>query len=99
MFRIKEFYSRYLSKIGSYGAVVIGFIILSFVMEDSSPYTIYIYDKKINELKKEIEQCRSEIELNRERLKDFRTDRSELERFAREEYLMKKPNEDLFIIR
>jgi cell division protein FtsB len=99
MFRIKEFYNKYLSKISGYGAVIIGFIVLSFVIEDSSPYTLHIYGKKINALEKEIEQYRAEIEVNRKKLENLRTNKEGLERFAREEYLMKKPNEDLFIIK
>ncbi|MDR2388970.1 MAG: septum formation initiator family protein [Tannerellaceae bacterium] len=99
MFRAKEIYTQYLSRINAYGIVVIGFIALTFVAGDSNLYKHYIYTKKIYELEKEIRQSRDEIEANRKKLKDFHTNKEGLERFAREEYLMKKPNEDLFIIK
>ncbi|MCS2919424.1 septum formation initiator family protein [Parabacteroides merdae] len=42
---------------------------------------------------------RKEIEINSKKLNDLHTDKEGLERFAREEYFMKKPNEDVYIIK
>ena len=36
--------------------------------------------------------------MNGKKLKDLHTDKEGLERFAREEYFMKRSNEDVFII-
>ena len=36
--------------------------------------------------------------MNSKKLNDLHTDKEGLERFAREEYLMKRANEDIFII-
>jgi cell division protein FtsB len=58
----------------------------------------YKYDEKIQSLEKEIVQCKDEIETNNKKLHDLRTNKEGLERFAREAYFMKKPNEDVFII-
>jgi cell division protein FtsB len=99
MFRAKEFYGKYLSKVNAYWMVIIGFVALTFVAGDSNLYKHYTYMKKIYNLEKEIEQYREEIEMNKKKLKDLRTNRDGLERFAREEYLMKRPNEDIFIIK
>ena len=38
------------------------------------------------------------IKENTEKIKELKTDQAHLEKFAREEYLMKKANEDIFII-
>ena len=38
------------------------------------------------------------FENDRNRLNELRTNNENLEKFAREQYLMKKPNEDIFII-
>jgi len=39
------------------------------------------------------------IEINSKKLNDLHTDKEGLERFAREEYFMKRSNEDVFIIK
>ena len=99
MSRIKDFYNKYLSRINAYWLVTIVFFALTFVMGDSSLYKRYTYDEKIRSLEKEIKHYQKEIEINRKKLNDLHTDKEGLERFAREEYFMKKPNEDVYIIK
>ncbi len=97
--RIKEFYRKYLSRINAYWLVTIGFLILTFTAGDSNLYKRYTYDEKIRSLEKEIKHYQHEIEVNSKKLNDLRTDKEGLERFAREEYFMKRKNEDVFIIK
>ena len=59
----------------------------------------YMYDRKIHSLEREIKAYREEIKINSEKLNNLRTDKEGLERFAREEYLMKRENEDIYIIK
>lgn len=99
MSRIKDFYNKYLSRINAYWLVTIVFFALTFVMGDSSLYKRYTYDEKICSLEKEIKHYQKEIEINSKKLNDLHTDKEGLERFAREEYFMKKPNEDVYIIK
>lgn len=99
MSRIKEFYQKYLSRINAYWLVTIGFLILTFTAGDSNLYKRYTYDEKIRSLEKEIKHYQEEIEINSKKLNDLRTDKEGLERFAREEYFMKRANEDVFIIK
>ena len=99
MSRIKDFYNKYLSRINAYWLVTIVFFALTFVMCDSSLYKRYTYDEKIRSLEKEIKHYQKEIEINSKKLNDLHTDKEGLERFAREEYFMKKPNEDVYIIK
>ena len=99
MSRIKAFYNKYLSRINAYWLVTIVFFALTFVMGDSSLYKRYTYDEKIRSLEKEIKHYQKEIEINSKKLNDLHTDKEGLERFAREEYFMKKPNEDVYIIK
>lgn len=99
MSRIKDFYNKYLSRINAYWLVNIVFFALTFVMGDSSLYKRYTYDEKIRSLEKEIKHYQKEIEINSKKLNDLHTDKEGLERFAREEYFMKKPNEDVYIIK
>ena len=79
--------------------MTIGFLILTFTAGDSNLYKRYTYDEKIRSLEKEIKHYREEIEVNSKKLSDLRTDKEGLERFAREEYFMKRKNEDVFIIK
>jgi len=95
---IKDFYNKYLSKINAYWLVTIGFVALTFIAGDSNLYKRYQYDEKIRSLDKEIEFYKKELEQNSKKLNDLQTDKDGLERFAREEYFMKKPDEDIFIL-
>lgn len=99
MSRIKEFYQKYLSRINAYWLVTIGFLVLTFTAGDSNLYKRYTYDEKIRSLEKEIKHYQEEIEINSKKLNDLHTDKEGLERFAREEYFMKKANEDIYIIK
>lgn len=99
MSRIKDFYNKYLSRINAYWLVTIVFFALTFAMGDSSLYKRYTYDEKIRSLEKGIKHYQKEIEINSKKLNDLHTDKEGLERFAREEYFMKKPNEDVYIIK
>ncbi|MCI0522173.1 MAG: hypothetical protein L0Y37_00810 [Bacteroidales bacterium] len=51
-----------------------------------------------NRLAREKEFYIGRIEEDRRKLNELRTSNENLEKFAREQYLMKKPDEDLFII-
>lgn len=53
---------------------------------------------KIEALIKEKEYYLSKIEKDKNRIHELKTNRENLEKFAREQYLMKKKNEDIFII-
>ena len=99
MSRIKDFYNKYLSWINAYWLVVVGFMALTFTTSESSLYQRYTYDKKIRSLEKEIKFYQDEIKDNTQKLQNLRTDKEGLERFAREEYFMKKENEDVYIIK
>ena len=72
---------------------------MSFTAGDSNLYKRYTYDEKIRSLEKEIKHYEEEIAINSQKLQNLRTDKEGLERFAREEYYMKRPNEDVFIIK
>lgn len=51
-----------------------------------------------HELKRQKEFLEKEIKKNRQNMEELRSNSDKLEKFAREEYMMKKPGEDLFII-
>lgn len=98
MERLKEFYDKYLSKMNKYALAIIFFLLLLFTTTDSNPFMMYKYDTKIRSLDKEIREYKKAIEEDRRKLDALKTDREGLERFAREEYFMKREDEDLYII-
>ena len=53
---------------------------------------------KLKALKEERAYLRDKIEADRQQLKILQNDTQELEKFAREKYLLKKENEEVFII-
>lgn len=53
--------------------------------------------KKCNKLQNERGYYITEIENNKSELNELQTNRKSLETFAREKYLMKKDNEDVFV--
>jgi cell division protein FtsB len=53
--------------------------------------------QEIKSLETELTQYRQDIERSREEIKRLTTDTLYLEKVAREKYLMKRDNEDIFI--
>jgi cell division protein FtsB len=53
---------------------------------------------EFNQLNEEKNYYEKKIEEDRKRITELKTDADNLEKFAREQYLMKKDNEDIFII-
>ncbi len=54
--------------------------------------------REYNQLLQEKEYYLHKIEEDRKRINELKTDNDNLEKFAREQYLMKKDNEDIFVI-
>ncbi|MCU0432848.1 MAG: septum formation initiator family protein [Bacteroidia bacterium] len=62
---------------------------------------IFMQIKRRNEVKKledERDYYSNEIKINQQEIQELRSNPKELEKFAREHYLFKKDNEDIFII-
>ncbi len=54
--------------------------------------------RRIKSLEEEKVYYLQKIEEDKKKIKELRTNAENLEKFAREQYLMKKPNEDIFIV-
>jgi cell division protein DivIC len=54
--------------------------------------------RKLNSLEEERNYYAKEIERNKQDMMELKTNPKNLEKFAREKYLMKRPNEDIFVI-
>jgi cell division protein FtsB len=56
------------------------------------------FSKQLNELEKERQYYLLEIESNKNKLVELQTNSANIEKFAREQYLMRKEGEDVFVV-
>jgi cell division protein DivIC len=75
------------------------FVTFIAFFDDRDLVTNYHHRRQLNELEKSAEYYRQEIEKTKAELDQLKTDAATLEKYAREKYLMKRDNEDIFIIR
>ena len=61
-------------------------------------FSQYELTQKLKQLKAEEKYYQMEIEKNKNDMNELRTNPRNLEKFAREKYLMKKDNEEIFVI-
>ena len=80
-----------------YFLTIIGIIVSLLFFDKNDVVTQFDLIQKRNKLQKEKEYYISEIENNRTNLSELQTNTKSLEIFAREKYLMKKDNEDVFV--
>lgn len=78
--------------------IVLLVIIMLFFFSDSNIMKRIKSDKEIRSLKNQIEFYRKKTEIDKAKLHELQSDKDNLEKFARENYLMKKENEEVFII-
>ncbi len=98
MRRFIDFFGKYKGKVNKYYLTLLIFAVVTFFIGDSTLYQRYQYDKKIRQLHSEIREYKQKIEENKAKLNSLKMDNESLERFAREQFLMTKPDEDLYII-
>lgn len=84
--------------INRYFLIGVGFILLLVLSENSIVYT-YKLHKQLNEIKSKKEFYINEIKQDSINIIRLRTDMDAIEKFGREKYMMKKDNEDIFIVR
>jgi cell division protein FtsB len=69
-----------------------------FFISESSIFARFSYDAKIMELNSQIEHYRNKTIEDKQKLQELQSDKDRIEKFARENYLMKKPDEDVFLV-
>lgn len=74
------------------------FLIWIAFFDQNNLITQIQYRMELNKLEEEKEFYQDEIKQIRADLKELKTNPKTLEKFAREKYLMKKDNEELFVI-
>jgi cell division protein DivIC len=74
------------------------FLVFITFFDDRDLMTNYRHHHQLKDLEQSAEYYRNEIEKTKTELNQLRTDAATLEKYAREKYLMKRDNEDIFII-
>lgn len=80
---------------------VIAFILFAIwiIFFDENSIVSHVQSKRqLNELEQQKEYYQERIVTDRQKLEDLNKGKDELEKFAREQYQMSKPDEDVFII-
>ena len=80
-----------------YMITVVGFLVIIVFLDDNSLIQRDKQRQEIKSLTAEIEKYRKQFEEDTEKLKELNENPDAMEKIAREKYLMKKPNEDVFI--
>lgn len=81
-----------------YLLAIILFVVWMMFFDEKDWGLIYTHKNKLNDLQKSEQQLGKMIKDTREELGLLKTNTQTIEKYAREQYLMKKDNEDLFIV-
>lgn len=79
--------------------ILLVLIVFLFLFGENSLIKSNKYSLEIQNVKKEIKQYQLQADSNKIKLDELNSSKENLEKFARENYLMKKNNEEVFIIK
>ncbi len=97
--RIKSFFAGSFPIIrNKYVLTILVFGIWVFFFDQNNLLTRISDVKALRRLEEEKLYYQQKIKDDQQRLRELKTDNANLEKFAREQYRMKKPNEDIFVI-
>ncbi|MDD2798935.1 MAG: septum formation initiator family protein [Bacteroidales bacterium] len=80
---------------------IIAFLIFGFIIifwDENNLIYRWTLDRKIHQLKGDIEHYNTIIDESTQQLEQLQNDSDKLEKYARENYLMKQKEEDIFIV-
>lgn len=80
-----------------YLITIVAFLVMIVFLDENSLIQRAKHKQEISTLNSEIVKYRKQFEEDTRRLKELENNPEALEKIAREMYLMKKPNEDIFI--
>lgn len=95
---MKQKILQFVDKNKIYLGIILFFLVWMLFFDEYNWIRIRRDRLKLDALKKETEYLEKKIETDKASLKALKTDTAELEKFAREKYLLKKENEDVYII-
>lgn len=80
-----------------YLITIAAFLVVIVFLDENSLIQRQQHQQEIKTLKAEIERYRQQFEEDTRKLKELTSNPEAMEKIAREKYLMKRPNEDVFI--
>ena len=78
--------------------VLLALLVILFFFSDSSIPKRLKQESEIKDIQTQIELYQQQIQVDKEKLNELQSNKDDLEKFARENYFMKKENEEIFII-
>ena len=81
-----------------YALAFLVFLIWLLFFDEHNLFQQYRNSRKLNQLEKQEDYYRQKIEADIRKLEELQTSEENLEKFAREQFLMKRENEDVFVI-
>lgn len=81
-----------------YMIVIVGGLLVVGVLDENSYLKLWKYHDEISKLKDEINRYKKQDELSTRRLHMLEKDPRGVERIARERYMMKTDDEDIFVL-
>jgi cell division protein FtsB len=81
-----------------YAITSIAFVIWMLFFDSNDAFMLYKLRRELSQIRSEKEYYQERIEETRIDLENLLNDNQKLEKFAREKYLMKNPDEDIFVI-
>ncbi|QCX52358.1 septum formation initiator family protein [Elizabethkingia sp. JS20170427COW] len=91
-----KWWRKYL--LNKYGIAIVVFLVWMTFFDSNSFLVINELDGEINRYEKQLDFYKKEYEKNDAFYKKLMNNKSEREKFARENYFMKKSNEEIFIL-
>jgi len=96
---MREVYFKYIKPfVNKYTVVLVLFGLWITVLDENNLLSRFQSDRKIRKLNNDIAYYEKEIEQSTRKKLELQSSDATLEKFAREQYLMKKADEDIFII-
>jgi cell division protein FtsB len=94
---------RFIQKIpaafrNKYILTILIFFIWLLLLDSNNLIARYKEIRELHKLRNDREYYINKIEVDKRKLRELKTDDDNLEKFAREQYRMKKPDEDVYII-
>jgi cell division protein DivIC len=94
--KLYRFYQKYLANKFVLASLV--FIVWMLFLDTNNLIQRVKTISHINKLQEQKDYYEKRIQEDKEKLNELRSDKKKLEKFAREQYLMKKENEEIFVI-
>ncbi len=100
MLKLKEFYEK-IPEVFKNKYFIVGFLFIIWIsfLDDNNLVSLNQQINTLEEKQEIIESLKNQIKEIEDKLELLNNDQKELEKFARENFLMKKENEDIILIK